>query len=367
MKRLTLLRKQNRFIATLLLLILAAFSYFVLPEIFPQDPLTNNSYLAKQLEQQQAQAAGAFVIAKSLNAAISLLQSIDVGFSFGASLTVSPGELLDPANDLIEKISNWLLLASGAILLERILLSINQFIVFTILLPLSLLCLTASLWIPEQSIFNLKNLGKKGALLSLVILLVIPSSVQLSIFLENTILHKTLTEAHTSLQKNSEAVDAISGELLQLTSTNTINTPSNKKAPIPPVPTEQSQSLKNKCTGVLHTIAAHVTNPFHQSTTTNEPALQPSFWDNAKQKWTGFTSTFSYSQLKEKVSTLTRQLEEKANEMTENFLSLLIIFMLNTVLLPLITLWILIQSAKALFSTPVAVSKPLANEDYDHS
>lgn len=359
MKKFNLLCNQHRFLATSAFLVLAAFSCFVLPELFPQDPLTNNSYLANHLKHQQTQAAGAFVIAKSLNAAISLLQSIDVGFSFGASLTVSPGELLDPANDLIEKISNWLLLASGAILLERILLSINQFIVFTVLLPLSLLCLSASLWFPKQSILNLEKVGKKGLLLCLVILLVIPTSVQLSIFLENTILHKTLKEAHASLQTNSEAVDAISGELLQLTSR---DTSSNKKTPRPPVSTEQSRSLENESTGTLATITNYITAPFHQPPSANQSREQSSFWGNVKQKWAGFTSNFSYSQLKDKVSNLTRELEKKAEDMTENFLSLLTIFMLNTILLPLITLWILIQIAKALFSTPLTASNPASGD-----
>lgn len=54
----------------------------------------------------------AFGVARSLNAVISVLKETEVSLQVGIGVTTSPGEILDPVNDLIERFS-WVVLASG--------------------------------------------------------------------------------------------------------------------------------------------------------------------------------------------------------------------------------------------------------------
>ena len=67
-----------------------------------------------------------FAIARALNGSISLLQDADISVSpVGVGVTVSPGELLDPINDLLEQFSSILLAASISLGVQKVLLSIS--------------------------------------------------------------------------------------------------------------------------------------------------------------------------------------------------------------------------------------------------
>lgn len=72
------------------------------------------------LEQSSQRALAAFAIARGLNAAISVIQSAEVGLTLGISAALSPGEVLDPLNDLIERFSLVMLVASVALWLVRL-------------------------------------------------------------------------------------------------------------------------------------------------------------------------------------------------------------------------------------------------------
>lgn len=66
-------------------------------------------------------AAVVYGIARSINAAVSLLQSAEVGAFVGS---ISPGEAFDPINDLIERFSTVMTWSLGSLALQKILLSI---------------------------------------------------------------------------------------------------------------------------------------------------------------------------------------------------------------------------------------------------
>ena len=74
-------------------------------------------------------ALACFVIARSLNAAISLAQGTEVSAGLGANITFSVGQVLDPVNDVVESFSNLMLLASVAFGIQKILLTVGQDVV----------------------------------------------------------------------------------------------------------------------------------------------------------------------------------------------------------------------------------------------
>lgn len=81
-----------------------------------------------------------FAIARALNGSISMLQDADLSISpAGVGVTVSPGELLDPINDLIEQFSTILLAASISLGAQKILLGISGAAALSALLTASLL------------------------------------------------------------------------------------------------------------------------------------------------------------------------------------------------------------------------------------
>jgi len=74
------------------------------------------------LDQSLDQAFAAFAIAKGLNATISVLQSSTVDLQV---FQITPGEALDPANDMIERFSWVMFAATGSLALQKLLLTIS--------------------------------------------------------------------------------------------------------------------------------------------------------------------------------------------------------------------------------------------------
>jgi hypothetical protein len=69
-----------------------------------------------------------FASARALNAVISVAQGTEVAVEpAGVGVVFTPGQALDPINDLVEQFSNLMLVASVAIGVQKILISIGSF------------------------------------------------------------------------------------------------------------------------------------------------------------------------------------------------------------------------------------------------
>jgi len=92
-----------------------------------------------------------FIAARGVNALVSVIQSIETGgsaepFGIGVSGSFSPGEVLDPLNDMVERFS-WVMLASSiSIGIQMFLMNILPWICFKYLLPLGLFLLLIVTW-----------------------------------------------------------------------------------------------------------------------------------------------------------------------------------------------------------------------------
>jgi hypothetical protein len=93
-------------------------------------------------------AAIIYGIARSINAAVSLLQSAEVGAFVGS---INPGEALDPINDLIERFSTVMTWSLSSLALQKILLSIFSSYSLKILLTIACLILLYSKLFLQQN------------------------------------------------------------------------------------------------------------------------------------------------------------------------------------------------------------------------
>ena len=92
---------------------------------------------SKYVDDALAQAFSAYTVARGVNAVVSVLQSVSVGGSLGASFAVSPGEVLDPINDLVERYAAVMEFSIASLLTQKILIGITSSQVFNVLLSLS--------------------------------------------------------------------------------------------------------------------------------------------------------------------------------------------------------------------------------------
>ncbi|MCB1588591.1 MAG: hypothetical protein KDI56_06790, partial [Xanthomonadales bacterium] len=100
----------------LLLVVLAAASLLPQPERLADT----------RLQAALGRALAAFALARSLDGVISVAQGTEVAIEpVGVGVTLAPGQLLDPVNDLVEQFSSLLLLASASLGVQTLLLGIG--------------------------------------------------------------------------------------------------------------------------------------------------------------------------------------------------------------------------------------------------
>ncbi len=115
MKKIIEITKKTAVLILLVLVVLAAWS----PKL--------DAPAMEQVDAGLKRAFVTFAAARALNAAISLAQGTEVNLGVGASVTLSVGEVLDPVNDLVEQFSNFMLMATVAFGVQKVLLMMGQY------------------------------------------------------------------------------------------------------------------------------------------------------------------------------------------------------------------------------------------------
>jgi len=80
----------------------------------------------KYVDEALVQAFSTYAVARGINGVVSVLQSVSVGGSLGVAFNVSPGEVLDPINDLVERFAAIMELSIGSLLIQKLLIAITS-------------------------------------------------------------------------------------------------------------------------------------------------------------------------------------------------------------------------------------------------
>lgn len=92
-----------------------------------------------QIDASLKRALAAFAIARGIDAVISAAQGTELALQpAGVGLTLSPGELLDPVNDLVERFSGIMLMASASLGLQKLLLNVSGWTPLWVVLSLAI-------------------------------------------------------------------------------------------------------------------------------------------------------------------------------------------------------------------------------------
>lgn len=98
------------------LLVLTVLSLLGAVDLFADDLLAETT----------AESIGVYALSRSINAGISVSQSAQ----FGVGITVQVGEMLDPINDAVERLSSTMVWAIGSLLLQRLVLEVTSTAMF---------------------------------------------------------------------------------------------------------------------------------------------------------------------------------------------------------------------------------------------
>lgn len=266
--QLTLVRRVAWVVAVAVMVILAWFTQL-------------DSKATKLADDGLKRALISFASARTLNAVISVAQGTEVAVQpAGVGVTFTPGQVLDPLNDLVEQFSNLMLIASVSFGVQKVLISIGTYW----LVPL-LLTITAAVW----AIFYLRQQATSAWLTRvLMILLLVRFAIPLVIVGTDVMFQKFMA---TDYQSSQQAIATASGDLDELAT----------------------------------------------------PAPQPKAEQGVLDKLKGWWSENADVKLRYE------QLKQTAEHAIEHIVKLMAIFLLQTLLLPLLLLWILYGLARRAF------------------
>ncbi|WP_455208854.1 hypothetical protein [Kaarinaea lacus] len=231
-----------------------------------------------------------FGIARGLNGVISVAQGTEIAVhpaGFGVNFT--PGQILDPINDLVEQFS-WIMLASSASLgVQKILLTISSTTLVTLLLVGLLSIYLVSVWRTDWFAPGVK----KSLVFFSVVFLFIRFSVPLAAIGSEGLywyfLHDQYIESSAELEKTQANISQISSE--------------------------QIASYDTEKEDII---------------------------DRAKRFFESASQSISINDRLEKY-------KEVAAEATKHAINLIVVFVIQTIMFPLLFLWILFRSGRAIW------------------
>ena len=249
------------------------------------------------LDQTLLRVTIAYGLCRATNAAVSFLQEIDVGFEAIGTITLNPFEFLDPLNDLVERFS-WILLAAMASIgiQEFLIRFIPDSIINFILLPGLLMWLTG-LWTNKYLKVNLVSIGRQFVLLVFILRFIIPAEVAINNWIYDYHLKIKYEQSINHIQIRVEEI--------------------KEKAPVEELLISDSGGEQNQQTnGTWNKIKNSLAKTQNAFTVLGDMGLElKKFRD-----W----------------------LKTKIPDLFDNFISLIIVFIINTIFLPIFTLWLII-------------------------
>lgn len=149
-----------------------------------------------------------YALARGLNAVISVAQGTEMSIEpMGVGLTLTPGEILDPLNDLIEQVSTVLLMASASLGMQNILLSLGDHAVIRIALIVLILAAIVVCLLRGIS-FNIKQGLIKLILVLSLLRLAVPAVAVVSNQMQNWLATER-QQALQTLQTTRNNVDGL--------------------------------------------------------------------------------------------------------------------------------------------------------------
>ncbi len=225
-----------------------------------------------------------FAIARTLNGVISMAQETEFAFEpAGIGVTIMPGELLDPINDLIERFS-WVMLASTASIgIQGVLLRMSEWWGVSVLLVLTAGFLLYGIWSPEAPPWS-RRVAYHALLVALFLRFAVPVLLIATSLVSDTFLREQAEQAAAALQQSSQEI----------------------REELPQTETE----VKERTIG--EKLSALVTKPMD--------AID----------------------LRQRIE----RVQERVSRIIEHIVDLIVAFTLETIVIPLVFLWLLIKSVK---------------------
>jgi len=162
---------------------------------------TIDSFAESKLQTSFTNALATFAVVRGINAVISVVQGTEIALEPGGlGVILTPGEILDPANDLIERFSWIVLAASTSLGAQIILLKVGTTDLANLLVILSVSILLISLWSSILANSRWRNILIKSSILVIFLRFLIPVVILTNEVVYNSILSPTYVNSQEVLE-----------------------------------------------------------------------------------------------------------------------------------------------------------------------
>ncbi len=146
---------------------------------------------------------------------VTVLELTAASAATSMAVAAVPGDATTPIADQISRLSSYLLLVTGAILLEKVLLTLTGYLAFGLLIPAACILGAVSLYIPRRT--TLRQLALKLAVFGLVLWLMIPAGLKVGSLVEDAFdVQQTVALAAESAESAEDSGDTDGGLLSQI-------------------------------------------------------------------------------------------------------------------------------------------------------
>ena len=272
-------------------------------------------------------ALATFAISRALNGVISVAQGTELALEpGGVGVVMTPGQILDPVNDLVERFSGVMLVAASSLGLQVVLLEITSWIVITALLLIALAVWLAAIWSDR-----LRNSVYVGWTLRVaVVLAFVRFAVPVVIMATNFLFATFLADRH----------DLAAGEL-QLSATEIEERMSEYEESV--IPADQPEQAADETEDATDRSLWESM----QSAYDNLPDLSDigaQIRESTRSWYDGVASWFS----RINYAATVEELQQSAAEATRHIINLIVVFVLQTIILPLGFLWLFLEIIKGI-------------------
>ncbi|MCW8922897.1 MAG: hypothetical protein OQK69_04620 [Gammaproteobacteria bacterium] len=276
--------KNNYFklMASVFFLLLASFS------------VTNlfDAYGEQYTDEGFKRSVSAFAIAKGLNGVISVVQGTEVAVEpAGIGLILTPGQILDPANDLIERFSWVMLVCTTSLGIQSILLKMFSSFYFSAMVAVLLFLMVLFIWNDKKVTVDIKNILYRFVVFLIILRFFIPVMAIASDAVYKAFLETSYVESTQQLEQSNELIANLSKE--------------NQAA------TKRDEDA-----------------PWYELLSDNINAAIDSF----------------------DVDKRVEQLKVEADNLMSHIIDLIVVFTMQTILLPLVFIWLSMRLVKVNFS-----------------
>lgn len=205
---------KKKIIFTALLITIGFLSFWPVADMQSGNSAVENG-IQYSLSEKSRKILNVWAVLKVVNGVINVLQSAEIGGSFFVEASVNPLEFLSPVDNILDKLSDLLLWALGAVVMEKLILSISGLVVFKVIIPVCALLCVVTIWLQKEKT-KLNRIIPVFVLLGLSISGAVPLSFWASSIIESKLFTGRVSNLIAEINDTGKDAEAMEGEVTGL-------------------------------------------------------------------------------------------------------------------------------------------------------